>query len=226
MLALCNHSTPTLSVIASRWRGVLWAVKTTQSLHVRLQSLHTMDDSHLKDIYFIRTQILPCFCVQNFEIKRHPGCPNVSSSLCDPTGIQNGLLSQEPHRAGKASLQERRGDPRDRVRRDTGGQRVGSAEPLQVDGPEAAEREDPVAELAQQLLEGQRARAFTQWGYQPQDQNHSVLNFYIPIFICFLQKADGCNSSVLACPLVETLINATLRSCILSLYLICSFFSG
>lgn len=49
VLALCDHSPPTFSIIASRWRGMLWAVtatQTTQPLSVRTL-LHSIWKSYL-----------------------------------------------------------------------------------------------------------------------------------------------------------------------------------
>lgn len=104
-------------------------------------------------------------------------CACLSIYLSMP-GLQNGLLLQEPHRPREAPDEERRGDPRHRVGRVSGGQRAGVAKPLQVHDAEAAEGADPVAHLAQQLPEGQRARALPQRGRQPQDQNDGARDFF------------------------------------------------
>lgn len=90
-------------------------------------------------------------------------------------GLQNGLLLQEPHRPRETPDQERRGDSRHRVGRVPRGRRAGGAKPLQVHDAEAAEGEDPVAHLAQQLPKGQRSRALPQRGRQPQDQDHGAM---------------------------------------------------
>lgn len=106
-----------------------------------------------------------------------PVFQSYESSLCDLLGIQNRLHLQTPHRPRKAPQHQRRGDPCHGVRRVTGGRRAGSAKPLQVHGAEAAKRKDPVAQLPQQLLEGQCSRTFAQRGGQPPDQDHGALIF-------------------------------------------------
>lgn len=99
--------------------------------------------------------------------------------LCPRPGLQNGLLLQEPHHPREAADEERRGDSRHRVGRVPGGRGAGGAKPLQVHDAEAAEGEDPVAHLPQQLPEGQRSRALPQRGRQPQDQDNGALKKHI-----------------------------------------------
>lgn len=78
--------------------------------------------------------------------------------LCPAAGLQDRLCLPAPHRAGEAEAQERRGDPRHchsvHVRGGRGRWRHTSA--LQVPAAAAAEGEDALAQLTQQLHQGQR----------------------------------------------------------------------
>ena len=89
----------------------------------------------------------------------------------DTIGLPDWLCLPQSHREGEASDEERRGDPCHGVGAARGGGGHGPPKPLQVHGPEAAEGEDPLAQLSQQLPEGQCGRTLTQRRMQPQDQN-------------------------------------------------------